>query len=151
MQLLKELASGLETLQPFLNGYGFEFEDYYIKKDLNGNFAFASYTNGRKKLSIDYRFSIGQVLYRFDNSIVSHPFYLDQLGFADKKQHKGFLLLNNQEEFKYILHDFEFLVDDFFKGECIKLKEFSKLQDYIITEFERKTRKEASDRFDNID
>ena len=150
MQLLKELTVGLETVQPFLNGYGFELENYNINKDSDGYFAFASYTNGNKKLSIDYRFSIGEVLYQYKDSIVSHPFYLDQLGFADKKHHKGFLLKNHLEEFKYILDDFEFLVDDFFKGECNKLIEISILQDSIITELDRKIRKENSIKFDNI-
>ena len=77
MLQIKELTVGLKTLHQFLNGYGFEFEDYSINKGSDGYFAFASYTNGHKKLSIDYRFSIGQVLYQYKDSIVSHPFYLD--------------------------------------------------------------------------
>jgi len=40
------------------------------------------------------------------------------------------------------LHDFEFLVEDFFEGQCLKLREFSKLQDNIITEYGAKAREE---------
>jgi len=150
MQLIRELSLGLETIEPFLTGYGFEFEDYQIEKGPDGHFTFASYRNKSKKFLVDYRFSIGQVLYQYDNSIASHPFYLDQLGFADKKRHKDFLPENKHEAFERILHDFQYLVDDFFTGECNKLQEISKLQDKIITEVDRKIRKENSIRFDNF-
>ena len=42
------------------------------------------------------------------------------------------------------------MIDDFFKGECINLIEFSKLQDKVITELDRKIRIENSIKFDNI-
>ncbi len=63
----------------------------------------------------------GQVLYQFDNAVISHHFYFDQLGFADKKKLTDFLSDDNPEKFQHILHDFNFLIDDFFKGECTKL------------------------------
>jgi len=148
MQLLNDLSKGLETIQPFLNGYGFELDEYNIEKKSGEHFALATYKNENKKFIIDYRFSIGQILYQYENSIASHPFYLDQLGFADKKQHNDFLSDNHLAEFKHILHDFEYLTDDFFKGECKKLKKISELQDNIITEVDRKARKENSLRVD---
>lgn len=150
MQLINELTKGLKTIEPFLKGYGFEFEDYKIDKGPDGHFTFASYRNESKKFLIDYRFSIGQVLYQYENSIASHPFYLDQLGFANKKQHINFILDYQLEAFIHILHDFEYLIDDFFIGECIKLKEISKLQDNIITQADRNIRKVNSIRIDNI-
>ena len=150
MFLLKGLAKGLEIIDPFLVGHGFKFEDFNINNGEDGKFAHASYINENKKFIIDYRFSIGEVLYQFEDSTISHPFYLDQLGFADRKLHKDFLIENNLEAFNYILHDFNFLIEDFFEGDCIKLIEFSKLQDKIITEIDRKIRKENSVRFDNI-
>jgi hypothetical protein len=150
MQLLTELTKGLETIEPFLKEYGFEFDNYQIDNGLNKHYTIATFSNERKVIHFDYRFAIGQVLYQFDDSIVSHPFYLDQLGFADRIHHKGFLLENKIESFKNILKDFEYLVDDFFEGECNKLKEIAKLQDTIISEREWKIRKENSIRYDNI-
>jgi len=150
MQLLKELTKGLEIIEPFLKGYGFELDEYDIEKNEEGHFTLVTYRNESKKFIIDYRFSIGQALYQYGNSVVSHPFYLDNLGFADKKQKKVFLSENSPEVFRYILHDFEYLVDDFFKGDCNQLKEISKLQDNTITDIDRKIRKENSVRIDTI-
>jgi len=150
MQLLKNLTKGIETLEPFLKEYGFELDEYEIEKSAEGHFTSVTYRNERKKFIIDYRFDIGQVLYQCEKSVVSHPFYLDNLGFADKKHKKDFLSDHDIEVFNDILHDFEYLVDDFFIGECIKLKEFAELKDNTITEVDRKARKENSIRIDTI-
>lgn len=150
MQLIKELTKGLEIIEPFLKSYGFELDEYGVEKKSEGHFAIATYKSESKKFIIDYRFSLGQILYQYDNSIASHPFYLDNLGFKDKKLHKGFISAIQLEEFNRILHDFEYLTDDFFKGECIKLQKISSLKDNIITEAERKIRKEKSMQFDSF-
>ena len=150
MQLIKELTKGLEIIEPFLKEYGFELDEYGIEKKLEGHFALATYKNESKKFIIDYRYSIGQVLYQYDNSIASHPFYLDNLGFKDKKLHKGFISVIQPEEFNHILHDFEYLTEDFFKGECIKLQQISALKDNIINEVDRKIRKEKSIQLDSF-
>lgn len=150
MQLIKDLSKGLETLDSFLKEHGFELDKFDIDKHSDGHFTLASYKNESKRFIIDYRFSIGQVLYQYDNSIVSHPFYLRHLGFADQKKHKTFLSDNNPQAFKNILHDFKYLTNDFFTGDCKKLKEISELQDNIIVEFDKKIRKENNLRLDSI-
>jgi len=132
MQLLKELTKGLEIIEPFLKGYGFELDEYDIEKNQLGHSTLVVYRNESKKFIVDYRFSFGQALYQYHDSVVSHPFYLDNLGFADKKQKKDFLSEDSHKVFEYILHDFEYLVDDFFKGNCNQLKEISKLHDNTI-------------------
>jgi hypothetical protein len=150
MQLLKDLTKGLKTVEPFLNEYGFKFDNYENDNSRDMNYTIATYTNEQKIIHFDYRFSYGQVLYQFKNSIVSHPFYLDELGYADKIKHKEFLMTNKLEAFNHILHDFDFLVEDFFAGECAKLKEIAKLQDSIITGLDKELRKQNTIRLDNI-
>lgn len=150
MQLIKELSKGLETLDSFLKNYGFEFDKYEVDTNTKSHFTLASYKKENKKLIIDHSFSFEQILYQCDDSIVSHPFYLDQLGFFEKKRHKDFLQNRKIEAFNDILHDFEYLVDDFFKGECHKLKEISELQENIITEVDKEIRKENSVQLDSI-
>jgi hypothetical protein len=150
MELLKNLTKGIEILEPFLKEYGFELDDYDIEKNAEGHFTAVIYRNERKKFIIDYRFSIGQVLYAYDNSAASHPFYLDNLGFADKKHKKDFLSDHNLEVFEDILYDFEYLIHDFFKGDCSELKEIAALKDNTIQEVDRKVRKENSIRIDTI-
>jgi hypothetical protein len=145
-----EFKTGLEILTPFLVQHNFTLEKFIDKKDFREQFTIVSFKNEGKQFIIDYRFSIGQVLYQYDNSIISHPFYLDQLGFADKKKHKDFLSENKLTEFKYILHDLNYLIDDFFTGKCVKLKEFSILQDNIMRELDRKIRNETSIKNDTI-
>jgi hypothetical protein len=51
MQLIKELTTGRETIDPFLKDYGVEFEEYHIDKGPDGYFAFTSYRNDHKKNS----------------------------------------------------------------------------------------------------
>ena len=133
-----------------MKGYGFERDEFGVEKKPEGHVAIATYKNKGKKFIIDYHLSIGQVLYQYENSIASHPFYLDNLGFEDKKLHKGFISVIQLEEFKHILHDFEYLTDDFFKGECNKLQKISALRDNIIDEVDRKIRKEKSIQFDSF-
>ena len=150
MELIKDLSIGLEILDPFMNTYGFEFDKYNFDNNSNAPFTIASYKKENKKFIVDYSFYAGQVLYQFDNFIVSHPFYLDNLGFTNKKKYRGYRLDQKQEGFNLLLHDFEYLVDDFFKGECEKLKDISELQENIITEVDRKIRLENGIRIDNI-
>lgn len=150
MDLSTDLTKGLETIEPFLRAYNFEPDLYDMAKGSEGYFAIASYKNNNKKFTIDYHFSIGQALYQYENSIASHTHYLDNLGFADKKLHTVFKSVYELDAFENLLHDFEYLVDDFFMGECAKLKEISELQDNIITRIDRNLRNENSIRNDNI-
>jgi hypothetical protein len=140
MKSLINFTKGLEIINPFLNEHSFHFDKYEKGSDSSGEYIKGSFRNQQKKFLIDYRFSIGQILYQYENSIISHTYYLDQLGFKNKKLHTGFLSEDKPEEFNNILHDFYFLVDDFFKGECKKLKEFSKLEDNIIFELDKEIR-----------
>ena len=150
MPLPDDIKKGLEILTPFLTTHDFELDSFLSGKDLEDDFAIVSFKKERKKFIIDYRFSIGQALYKFDNSIISHPFYLNQLGFENKIWHKDFLSDQRLDGFKQILHDFEFVVDDFFKGECNKLKEFAELENFVTSELDRNILIERAVRFDKI-
>src|ERR1035438_2077148 len=150
MKLLKDLIKGLKTVEPFLDKYGFKFDNYENDNSRDNDYTIATYTNKHKVIHFDYRFSYGQVLYQFKNSIVSHPFYLDELGFGDKIKHKEFLLINKLEAFNHILHDFDFLVEDFFEGQCARLREIAKHQDAVISGLDKKLRAENILRLDNI-
>ena len=133
IQPIEDLIIGLEILEPFLKRQGFVLDNYKKEENAEGHFIVASFKNERKKFIINYKDSIRQVIYQFDDSVVCHDFYLDQLGLADKKQLLNFQSDNKLIVFKHILEDFEFLVSDFFYGDCIKLKEFSKRLDKVIT------------------
>jgi hypothetical protein len=150
MQHLKEVIKGIESIEPFLFGYGFEFEDYQIGIGPDRHFTIASYRNESKKFLVNYHFSFVQVHYQYENSVASHPFYLDQLGFADKKLHRDYTSNFQHDAFRNILHDFEYLIEDYFSGKCTRLIEISKLHDSIITEFDRNIREESNIRIDTI-
>lgn len=150
MPLQEDIKKGLEVLTPFLTTHDFELDAFLSGKDLEDDFAVVSFKKERKKFIIDYRFSIGQALYKFDDSIISHPFYLNQLGFENKIWHKDFLSDQRLEGFKQILQDFEFVVDDFFKGECNKLKEFAQLEKIVTSELDRNIFIERGVRFDKV-
>jgi hypothetical protein len=148
MQPLADLTKGLEILEPFLRQHGFVFDNYENGQGSGGQFTVATYTNGPKKFIISYHFSIGQVVYQYDQSLVCHDFYLDQLGVADKKRLPRFQSEDKLLAFNQILLDFDFLIDDFFEGQCIKLIEFSKLQANVITEYGGKAREECNIKLD---
>lgn len=150
MPLTDDIKKGLEILTPFLTTHDFELDNFLSGKDSDVDFAIVSFKKERKQFIIDYRFSIGQALYKFDNSIISHPFYLNQLGFENKGWHKDFLSDQRLEGFKQILHDFEFVVDDFFKGECNKLREFAALEKSVTSELDRNILIERGIRFDKV-
>jgi hypothetical protein len=148
MQPLADLTKGLEILEPFLRQHGFVFDNYENGQGLGGQFTIATYTNGLKKFIISYLFSVGQVVYQYDHSLVCHDFYLDQLGLADKKKLPHFQSEDKLLAFNQILLDFDFLIDDFFEGRCVKLIEFSKLQANVISEYRGKTREECDVKLD---
>lgn len=150
MPLPDDIKKGLEILTPFLTTHDFELDNFLSGKDLDDDFAIVSFKKDRKKFIIDYRFSIGQALYKFDESIISHPFYLNQLGFENKIWHKDFLSDQRLEAFKQILHDFEFVVDDFFKGECNKLKQFAELEKSVTSDLDRNILIERGVRIDKV-
>jgi hypothetical protein len=150
MQPLTELTKGLEVLEPFLKRYGFVLDNYENGKGSGGQFTIATYINGLKKFIIGYRYSIGELGYQFDNFKIGHKFYIDHLGFADKKQFPDFQSDDKLLAFRHILHDLDFLVDDFFMGQCTKLIEASKLQDKFLKEHNEKAQEEYNNHFDKV-
>ena len=150
MQPLTELTKDLKVLEPFLKHYGFVLDNYENGKGSGGQFTIATYVNGRKKFIIGYRYSIGELGYQLDNFKVGHTLYVDHLGFADKKQFPDFQSDDKLIAFRHILHDLDFLIDDFFVGQCIKLIEASKLQDKFIKEHNEKAQEEYNNHFDKV-
>lgn len=150
MQPLTDLTKGLEVLEPFLKRYGFVLDNYENGKGSGGLFTIATYINGHKKFIIGYRYSIGEIGYQFDNFNVGHAFYIDHLGFEDKRQFPDFQSDDKLLAFRRILHDFDFLVEDFFVGQCNKLIEASALQDKLIRKDNEKCQEEYNNYFDKI-
>ena len=146
-QPLTNLERGLEILEPFLKHHDFEFDDFENLKSSDEEFFVATFKNGHKKFIVSY---IGHVDYQFGNLRVDHDFYLNQLGFSDQKKFQNFQSDDKLLPFIYILHDFEFLIDDFFQGQCLKLKEYSKLYENIKVNYYKKTGKEFKVQFDTI-
>ena len=119
---------GLKIIEPFLHDYGFKLDNMKTQNSSGGQFTNAIFINGRKKFIIGYRYSVGLLDYQFDNSIVMHNFYLDGLGYSDRRQFPKFQNEDAKSSFKHILSDFEYLKGDFFVGQCIELKRIAILQ-----------------------
>ena len=150
MQPLTDLIKGLEVLEPFLRGRNFAFDNYENGKGSGGQFTNATYISGQKKFVIGYRYSLTQLYYQFADFKVGHTFYLDHLGFADKRQFPDFQSDDKLASFRHVLHDLDFLVDDFFVGNCSELIEASKRQDKFIKEHNEKAQEEYDNQFDKI-
>jgi len=148
MQPVKELVEGLDILDSFLTQHGFEFDKYENEKGSGGQFTVATFVKGHKKFILNYHSSIRQVLYQFDKATVCHDFYIDQLRFTNKKKLPDFHSEDKHLAFKCLLHDFELLIEDFFDGECQRLKVFSNLQGNVITEYGGKARDEYKQKID---
>jgi hypothetical protein len=151
MEPLTDLTNGLQVLEPFLFQHGFIFDNYENGKGSGGQFTIATYKNEKKKFIIGYRFSIGELGYQFNEFRVGHEFYLDHLGFADEKQFPDFQSDDKLLAFRHILHDLEFLVEDFFAGSCEQLVKADKLQDKFIKEHNEKSQIEYNYQFDRMD
>jgi len=150
MQLLSDMAKGLEILAPFLKEHDFEFDSFENFRASSGRFTLAKYKNQSKEFVLGYDFSIGQVVYQFEHLTVSHDFYLHHLGYASQKKFRDIHFEDKLLPFKYLRHDFDFLIEDFFQGECLKLKEISTLQDNILIEYNKHDRREFNLPFDNM-
>jgi len=147
LEPLAGLEKGLEILEPFLKLYDFGFKGFENFRGEGRHLTLAKFKNKRREFILGYRFSVGQIVYQFDKLSVSHDFYLDKLGFGSKKKFEGVQTEDKLLPFKYILSDFDYLVDDFFEGECIRLQAYSKLQDNIIKEYDQKARKRYNSQF----
>ncbi|HEX7412483.1 MAG TPA: hypothetical protein VF411_00455 [Bacteroidia bacterium] len=150
MESVTDFKKGIKILEPFLKQHGFELHNYENTEDWSNLFTIATYKNGRKEFIVRHLPLIGQVFYQFDKSKLFHNFYLNQLGFADQNKFINHRRGENLTSFTDILYDFEFLIDDFFKGECTKLQEFSKIHDKILTEYNTKAHEEFSVHFDKL-
>ena len=133
-----EFITGLKILEPFLFHYGFQLDTMITQQASGGQFTNATYINGGKKLIIGYRYSVGRLDYQFDNSTVMHNFYLDELGYADKKQYPDFQNGDIQNACRHILADFEYLKDDFFIGHCKELKRIAEYQKKFYDDLQTK-------------
>ena len=147
LEPLADLEKGIEILEPFLKLYDFGFKGFEDFRGEGRHFTLAKFKNERREFILGYRFSVGQIVYQFDKLNVGHDFYLDKLGFGSKKKFEGVQTEDKLLPFKYILSDFDYLVDDFFEGECIRLQAYSKLQDNIIKEYDQKARKRYNSQF----
>jgi hypothetical protein len=150
MQPLTDLVKGLEILEPFLTRHAFAFDNYENGKGSGGQFTNAYFKSGLKKFVIGYRYSVTELYYQYDSFKVGPAFYLDHLGFADKKQFPDFQSDDKLLAFRHILHDFDFLVDDFFNGSCDKLIEAAKLQNMFVKERNQKAQEEYNKHFDQM-
>lgn len=133
-----DLVNGFEILKPFLTSYGFTFDSYENGKSSGGHFTAATFLKGNKKFIIGYRFSIGYVVYQCEHSQVGHEFYVDGLGYSKEKQFPDFQSGDKLLPFRHILHDFNFLIQDFFAGDCIRLKALAVEQANQLEELRQK-------------
>ena len=147
LEPLADLEQGIEILDPFLKKHDFGFNGFEDFRGAGRHLTLAKFKNKRREFILGYRFSVGQIVYQFDKLSVSHDFYLDKLGFGSKKKFEGVQTEDKLLPFKYILSDFDYLVDDFFEGECIRLQAYSKLQDNIIKEYDQRARKRYNSQF----
>ena len=147
---LVDLEIGIEILEPFLKRHDFDFKGFEDFKGLGRHFTFAKFKNERKEFILGYHFSVGQIVYKFDSSTIGHDFYIDKLGFAGKRKFQDIQTEDKILPFKHILSDFDLLVEDFFKGECIRLQEFSRLKENIIAEYDKKAREGYNRQFDEL-
>ena len=144
---IADLEKGIEIIEPFLKLYDFDFKGFEDFRGEGRHLTLAKFKNKRKEFILGYCFSVGQIVYQFDNLSVGHDFYLDKLGFGSKKKFEGVQTEDKLLPFKFILSDFEYLIEDFFEGECIRLQAYSKLQDNIIKEYDHKARKRCNRQF----
>jgi len=147
---LADLEQGIEILEPFLKHYDFDFKGFEDFRGEGRHFTLAKFKNERKEFILGYHFSVAQIVYQFDNLSVGHDFYLASLGHGDQMKFKGTQAEDKLLVFRHILYDFNYLVKDFFKGECIRLQAYSKLQDNIIKEYDHKARKRDNRQFDEL-
>jgi len=147
---IADLVKGIEILEPFLKHHDFVFKGFEDFRGEGRHFTLAKFKNERKEFILGYHFSVGQIVYQFDNLSVGHDFYLDKLGFGNKKKFQEVQTEDKLLPFQHILSDFDYLVDDFFKGECIWLQAYSKLQDNIIKEYDQKAREGYNRQLDEM-
>ena len=147
---LADLATGIEILEPFLKHHDFDFKGFEDIKGPGRHFTFAKFKNERKEFILGYHFSVGQIVYQFDSLTIGHDFYIDKLGFAGKRMFQDIQTEDKILPFQHILSDFDFLVEDFFKGECIRLQEYARLKENIIAEYDKKAREGYNRQFDEL-
>jgi len=147
---LADFEKGIKILEPFLTHYDFDFKGFEDFKESGRHFTFAKFKNERKEFNLGYHFSVGQIIYMFDSLTIGHDFYLDKLGFAGKRMFQDIQTEDKILPFKHILSDFDFLVEDFFKGECIRLQEYARLKENIIAEYDKKAREGCNRQFDEL-
>lgn len=154
MKLPNEFEKDIGILEPFIFRYRFSLAELKTTKGSSGVFTKATYVNDRKKIIICIRSGdkLDQLDYQFGDYKVMHGFYLDEICRPDDRRYGytqiGFEKVDLLDHLKKILGEFEYLIRDFFVGQCTYLKRAAEFQSLFYKELNEKGRAEEELKID---
>jgi hypothetical protein len=108
------LVDGVKKLEPVLKRNKFRFRFRGEGKGSGGNFAWAEFVRGDRRLELHFRQSLGLVRYHIGDQSAYHESYMRELGVWDQCQYPGFSD-EPLKAFDALAHDLS-LADDFLSG-----------------------------------
>src|SRR6185437_2472083 len=115
MQAAELLKHARSILDPALTTHGFAFEPGLIGVGSGGPFAQGAYVRGDRRLEFSVRWSLGEVVYRVGNSLISHEELMRVVAGPRKARYPGFSD-DPLDGFRGLRHDLELYGGGFLRG-----------------------------------
>jgi hypothetical protein len=120
------IEAGRQILDKVMIPAGFEFVHGSIGHGSGGHFASASYTRGNRRLDLSYRWALGAVEYRIDESALDHNAYMRLLGVWAESEYSHFSRDVALAGFEALRHDLECYCSDFLVGPGAEFKRLAR-------------------------
>jgi hypothetical protein len=84
------LLAGCQILDPVLVPHGFQFRLVLVGKGSGGHFARGEYCRGQRGLELNFRWSLGVVIYSLGSVSAAHEAVMRALGVHGRNEYPGF-------------------------------------------------------------
>ncbi|MGE5398274.1 MAG: hypothetical protein ACM3MK_12190, partial [Chitinophagales bacterium] len=111
----QSLLEGLSILDPYMKQKGFDRASVLTGEGSGGNFAYSSYFKEGWILELHFRYSLGLVTYRFNETRLDHVNYMKLLGVYGQNKYPGFST-DSKSSFERLLFDLDNFCSDFLTG-----------------------------------
>jgi len=117
----QQLLNGVKILSTYLEPLGFHFKLTGTGQSSGGHFAFGQFVCGDREIELHFRWSLGLVSYKADNTVLGHEDYINLLDKHGQNKYPNFSDEPN-DAFKCLRFDLENLLKDFTENNAVQFR-----------------------------
>lgn len=118
----QQLLEGVKIISTYLGPLGFHFKLLGTGQSSGGHFAFGQFVCGDREIELHFRWSLGLVSYKADNTVLGHEDYINLLDKHGQNKYPNFSDEPN-DAFKCLKFDLENLMKDFTENNAVQFRQ----------------------------